>query len=572
MIIDSPVISGSAAASFRNVAVTGSLGVTGSITTTGTITAQTLVVQTITSSISRITGSTQFGSSSINTHQFTGSLLVSGSATFDGQFSSPVTFNGPGSNWAAVIQNTNSTAGTSYGLRLKAGTSTGADATLVLQDYAGNEYLTARGNGKISIGGTNSPVTTLHVSGSSDTLGRVVRFNNSFNSASIDISHASNGGSLGFANSGSGNLSNIFFVTTGAGTIGSGIVMNNAGHVGFATSNVTESVQAAGTVSIITNSSVSSGPLIQLAGNGRIRPATGGDRLSIDGNSLYLNAYVGGNIITNTAGGGFSIGRSDVPSTFNVSGSTNGSTPVVDIRASGVGSWLRGVRQLNSGMTAGSSMMYAVGQADSARNMGQFYFYYAGDGSTNNRLGIGLHSVDDVMNIMGSNTIVMGSTYNYSDTRLSVVGQTADSSAYSFIAKSSTPNDLFIVRNDGTIFFPKYGIGTVALSSGGTMYTSSDKNLKIDDGTIDSALNKVMQLNPRYFYWKEETDLGPDRQLGFYAQDINEVLGSEVANKNSADKWGIYDRGIMAYLTKAIQELKSQNDSLQSQIDELKNK
>jgi len=62
--------------------VTGSVSSTGNITTTGTITAQTLVVQTITSSVSTITGSTQFGSSSVNTHQFTGSVFISSSATY----------------------------------------------------------------------------------------------------------------------------------------------------------------------------------------------------------------------------------------------------------------------------------------------------------------------------------------------------------------------------------------------------------------------------------------------------------------------------------------------------------
>ena len=62
-----------------NVVVTGSLITSGSLTTTGTITATTLVVQTITSSISSITGSTNFGSIAGNTHTFTGSLNVTGS-------------------------------------------------------------------------------------------------------------------------------------------------------------------------------------------------------------------------------------------------------------------------------------------------------------------------------------------------------------------------------------------------------------------------------------------------------------------------------------------------------------
>jgi hypothetical protein len=75
--------------------------------------------------------------------------------------------------------------------------------------------------------------------------------------------------------------------------------------------------------------------------------------------------------------------------------------------------------------------MYAVGRADNARNMGQFYFYYAGDGSTSNRLSLGMHSVDDVINIMGSGLVGISTTSTYADAsdkfvinggRLSVVG------------------------------------------------------------------------------------------------------------------------------------------------------
>jgi hypothetical protein len=62
-----------------NTTVTGSINVSGSITSNGTITAQTLVVQTVTSSIEFVTGSTRNGSIAENTHQFTGSVLMSGS-------------------------------------------------------------------------------------------------------------------------------------------------------------------------------------------------------------------------------------------------------------------------------------------------------------------------------------------------------------------------------------------------------------------------------------------------------------------------------------------------------------
>jgi len=58
---------------------TGIQTVNSNLIVTGSITAQTLVVQTITSSVDFVTGSTRFGSISENTHQFTGSVSVSGS-------------------------------------------------------------------------------------------------------------------------------------------------------------------------------------------------------------------------------------------------------------------------------------------------------------------------------------------------------------------------------------------------------------------------------------------------------------------------------------------------------------
>lgn len=58
------------------IQLSGSLAITGSMVATGQITAQTLVVQTITSSVSFITGSTKFGNSLSNTHQFTGSVSM----------------------------------------------------------------------------------------------------------------------------------------------------------------------------------------------------------------------------------------------------------------------------------------------------------------------------------------------------------------------------------------------------------------------------------------------------------------------------------------------------------------
>jgi hypothetical protein len=56
-------------------------------TVRGTLTAQTIVVQVITSSTDFVTGSTRFGTLASNTHQFTGSVSISGSLTVQGAIS-----------------------------------------------------------------------------------------------------------------------------------------------------------------------------------------------------------------------------------------------------------------------------------------------------------------------------------------------------------------------------------------------------------------------------------------------------------------------------------------------------
>lgn len=67
----------------------------------GTLTAQTIVVQTITASVEFVTGSTKFGSIVTNTHQFTGSVSISGSLSING------------TSYTAATSGTSGTAGSS---------------------------------------------------------------------------------------------------------------------------------------------------------------------------------------------------------------------------------------------------------------------------------------------------------------------------------------------------------------------------------------------------------------------------------------------------------------------------
>ena len=76
--ISGSITSASFATSASNATNAISASYANNLTVAGTLTAQTLVVQTITSSVDFVTGSTRFGSLSSNTHIITGSMYVTG--------------------------------------------------------------------------------------------------------------------------------------------------------------------------------------------------------------------------------------------------------------------------------------------------------------------------------------------------------------------------------------------------------------------------------------------------------------------------------------------------------------
>ena len=112
--------------------------------------------------------------------------------------------------------------------------------------------------------------------------------------------------------------------------------------------------------------------------------------------------------------------------------------------------------------------------------------------------------------------------------------------------------------------------GTVSTqSSNGSLYVSSDANLKIEDGFVENGLGKVLALKPRYFYWKDKEAFSADRQLGFYAQEVNAVSEETANTPPEGCGWGIYDRGLVALLTSAIQEMNTKLDEQNQTIQNL---
>jgi len=521
-----PVISGS-------LTLTGSLNATGPITgsgffTAGTITAQTLVVQTVTSSVSSITGSTKFGSIIDNTHQFTGSLYITGSVGINA--ASSFRFNGVGDISHAVgydsvvdgaflrgqngVRFITGTGGGTERMRISAaGTasftanvlaSAGDAATITLKQnsttatsgiylersgeqkgyyiYMGGsvDSLTFQRNnagtkadvmsltrdGNVGIG-TTSPQQKLHVEGdvylannrnlyfaNSGVAAGAIRFYNSTSSATKSII----GSYLNIADEGNIEFANGASLTTK-------MVITSGGNVGIGTSTVTEGTQAAGSISIFPSSSVSSAPLIQFPGNGRIRPASTGDRLSIDGNSLFLNGTFGANIVMATGGGSVGIGTSSPTNALHLVNANHYQFKIQDSAASML-------------FGADDGIMIGIEMANSA---GATWFIGPHDPGTTgiqDRLTIG---------------------------RLS--------GTWSYPAKFSSGGNLTI-------------LGTLTQNA-------SDIRLKDNIVNIPNALNKILSLNGFIFNWNElASSLGPystdTKQVGVSAQEIQSVLPEAV--------------------------------------------
>ena len=150
-----------------------------------------------------------------------------------------------------------------------------------------------------------------------------------------------------------------------------------------------------------------------------------------------------------------------------------------------------------------------------------------------------------------------------------LVGLSSSSNLFA-VSSNGIKNDLYVTTG-GNVGAYSLGTGTVTCSSGIISF-SSDERLKIADGVLSGGIDKVMQIVPQYFYWRDENgdkDQQRPRELGFFAQNIQTICGQEVApDPHREDLFlGIHDRGVMAVLVKAIQEQQATITAQQTTID-----
>ena len=337
------------------------------------------------------------------------------------------------------------------------------------------------------------------------------------------------------------------------------------------------------TGSITSNGSITTG--IIYGSNGNLDPTAGtnaGTTIALNGNSVANNYSIGLAAIRNSAydmffqtgatnGGGYRwyIGTSEkmtMTNTGNVGIGT--SSPLT-------------ILQLNSAAGTNSTLYFGVNGT-----MNGYLGQAASAGSLSNNAAIGdvvLRSQTNLLFTSGGDTERMritsgGNVEMYGNTLVKAASLTVGNNAAAGVTNITLQNNQngyqFGINSACTLFQFLNGAPTVVatINGGSGVYTAlSDVNKKKDFEKSTIGLNEVLQLKPTLYRFKDSDD-NSQKELGFIAQEVKEFIPQAYTESGEGDDIfiGLQDRPIIAALVKAIQELKAQNDSLQSQINELK--
>jgi methanogenic corrinoid protein MtbC1 len=110
------------------------------------------------------------------------------------------------------------------------------------------------------------------------------------------------------------------------------------------------------------------------------------------------------------------------------------------------------------------------------------------------------------------------------------------------------------------------GANVTVLSNGRILRSTSSLKYKTDVRDYDKGLNEVMQLQPKYY--KGKNDESETQFAGLIAEDVHDLGLSEFvqyADDGSPD--ALSYTHMIALLTKGIQELKAEIETLKAQIN-----
>ena len=127
-------------------------------------------------------------------------------------------------------------------------------------------------------------------------------------------------------------------------------------------------------------------------------------------------------------------------------------------------------------------------------------------------------------------------------------------------------------NNNGFVVFNSSDVG-LYITNGATSWTGTS-DIRMKKNVVDSefGLQEVMSLRPVKFDYTMDSSEESAR-VGFIAQEVHAVLPHAAYKpENEEEMMGVSPTEMIPVLVKAIQELKTQLDQAQSEIEALKNK
>lgn len=530
-------------ASYAVVATSASHAVTASSADSflvrNTLTAQTLVVQTITSSVDFVTGSTRFGSIGSNTHVFTGSMSVSGSGTFSGLTISNASdvypsiqtaasdadallgFSSTGdgnSGWGIGRRNTGEFWIANYTGNFNSGTrtvpfqitSTGA-ATFSSSVTA--DYLTANSGALIN---TTSAPFILYNSGGG---GNAKRF-------ALNMTNGDYMKIYSLNDNGTTRTDNIITATIG-------------GNVGIGTSSpnhklsIVDASYNTYSLRLESQSGNTSGRWGGIGFAGEVNNTKAGIFFVSDGTSYSRGALA---FALNTATNQDNVTLGDekmrIRSNGNVTiGAVSGNSAVLDIKP---------------GASTSDGVILSATYTGSG-SYGPFIFQT----SDTERM-----RITSGGQVLINTSTAAGQAYN-----LVLRGGTGD-----YLIKMSSNNntytsDVYQDSGNGYLYFRNGSCDTYLPRTAGNWVGNSDATIKENLVKIPNALDKLSKINGYYYNLIDDKE---NKLVGVIAQEVNEVLPEVVHSSYSKT----YDREILGVeystmiplLINAIQELKAEFD------------
>jgi hypothetical protein len=492
------------------ISLSGSLVLTGSLTTTSTITAQTLVVQTITSSISSITGSTNFGTLSSNTHTFTGSLNVSGSTH-------------------TILGNVG--IGT---------TSPSQKLEVVGGEIKAGRVDTNQEGGQVSFGRASDNNTTWYIDAYGSSTSPQLRF--------VDVDNSAVRMVLTGSNVGMGTTSPSYTLDV----TGTGRFTSNVG-IGAAPQERLTIAGSNGLAGMIrwTDSATASAFLGITSG--------GVAYIHSNNNTLAFGANGSNNFgeTMRLSSGNVGIGTTSPTNKLDV---RNSSDFDVKFRSEAAGGTVGLVLETANTFSGTSQAFIKCIGAPGNGNSQLIFGTASGGGDT---------SGTERMRIAGDGEVYFSSTagailftrpssgayhrFLYSGASSNVLYSGGTAIGFNNFADNIR---IFNVLDNGNYSFSGSNISDVRLKSNITPITMN-------------AIEKICKLESvSYVMTDNETQI----RYGFIAQEVAKILPDLISGEESEGYIGLDYNGILTVAVKAIQELKAENDSLKSRIEILENK